>query len=44
MHLSANDGALSVKSLTETGEPHYKPLRLTRPQPRPNKRGFRSYG
>jgi hypothetical protein len=44
VHLSAYDGALSVKSLTETGEPHYEPLRLTRLQRHDDKQGFRWYG
>jgi small nuclear ribonucleoprotein (snRNP)-like protein len=43
-HLSAYDGALSLKQLTETGEPHYEPLAVTRLQRNPNKHGFRWYG
>lgn len=44
VHLSAYDGALSLKRLTETGEPHYEPLAVTRLQRNPNKHGFRWYG
>jgi len=44
VHLSAYDGALSLKQLTETGEPHYEPLAVTRPQRNSNKHGFRWYG
>jgi hypothetical protein len=43
--LSACDGALSVKHLTETGEPVYEPLTLTRLQRHANKNGgYRWYG
>jgi hypothetical protein len=36
VHLSAYDGALSLKQPTETGEPHYEPLVVTRLQRNPN--------
>ena len=44
VHLSAYDGAVSVKEVTETGEPHYEPLRLIRLQRHEDKNGFRWYG
>jgi hypothetical protein len=43
-HLAAYDGAASVKTLTETGEPHYELLECVRIQRHPDKRRYRWFG
>lgn len=44
VHIAAYDGAASVKTFTETGEPHYERLECTRIQPHKDKHGYRWYG
>jgi hypothetical protein len=44
VHLAARDGAVTLKELTETGEPHYEPLVCVRIQRHPDKKLFRWYG
>ncbi|MDP9342528.1 MAG: hypothetical protein M3Q23_10655 [Actinomycetota bacterium] len=44
LHLAAHDGWLSIKDITESGEPHYEHLVCTRIQRHQDKKGFRFYG
>jgi len=44
VHLAAYDGAVAVKELTETGEPHYELLECVRIQRHEDKKGYRVYG
>lgn len=43
-HVAASNGAVSLKELTETGEPHYEPLELVRIQRHEDKKAYRLYG
>jgi hypothetical protein len=43
-HIAAIDGAVALKELKETGEPHYELLEQARIQRHEDKKGFRFYG
>jgi hypothetical protein len=40
VHVAAKDGWASIKTLTDTGDPHYEPLRCIRIQQHRNKRNY----
>ena len=44
VHIAAKDGWACVKTLTDTGDPHYEPLTCTRIQPHKTKKRHRWYG
>ncbi len=44
VHIAAHDGWVSVKELTETGEPHYEGLECVRIQRHKDKTAYRWYG
>jgi hypothetical protein len=43
VHLAVHNGWLSIKELTETGDPHYRPLPIVRNQRHEDKDSFRFY-
>lgn len=43
-HIASADGQVSIKEMTDTGDPYYEPLKLIRLQPHEDKNGYRWYG